>query len=153
MSQILIFTIAFLFDLLAWNKNGSVSALELECGTNTSSYCPGDLINITCTVNSVVMRWWIFEDGSDQESSHSPYSLVFYHNDHLGDVPKTIETNSTKFTAKLVREDSQRNASALWFKFTQEMNGTTIRCERVDDFVDKTCRFFSYGKRNKLNCI
>lgn len=145
MSQTLIFTIAFLFGLLAWNKNWSVS-LELECGTNTSSYCPGDLINITCAVNSIVLRW-IFEDGSGQEIS---LPLSFYRNDHVGDVPKTSQTNSTKFTAKLVREDSQRNASALWFKFTQEMNDTTIRCERVDEPVYMTCRFFSYGKHNKL---
>lgn len=101
MSQTLIFTIAFLFGLLAWNKNWSVS-LELECGTNTLSYCPGDLINITCAVNSIVLRW-IFEDGSGQEIS---LPLSFYRNDHVGDVPKTSQTNSTKFTAKLVREDS-----------------------------------------------
>ena len=71
MSQILIFTIAFLFSLLAWTKNGSVS-LEPECGTNTSRYCPGDLINIgTNTAKRIVQPPEVGQHGSISQANNT----------------------------------------------------------------------------------
>ena len=81
-------------------------------------------IKITCTVNS---------DGGFLKTAvhilHILWSFIIMIISVM--IQKQLKLNSTKFTAKLVREDSQRNASALWFKFTQEMNGTTIRCETL----------------------
>lgn len=117
--------------LVLWNMFSY--SLELKCGESLN-YCPEELVNITCAVNSTVFRW-IIEDRIQTRI------LFFTVSDDVG-----ATKLSGPFSTILVKKENPEKRAVLLFSYAEEMNGTTVICENVVDAVSSRCSFFSYGK-------
>lgn len=116
---------------MLWNRFSY--SLELEC-EGAMNYCPEELVNLTCAINSTVFRWII----KDRIQTRI---LFFTVSDDVGTTKL-----SGPFSAVLVRKGKPEKKSILFFFFTEEMNGTTVICENVINAVSRRCSFFSYSK-------
>lgn len=120
---------------LRWITVCGAVALDLECGTSFK-YCPEQRVSMTCAANVTVLRWTIQDDNAEKT-----HRLFFTITDHVGDDPKY----AGPFSARLIGNKSKLLESSLSFTYKEDLNDTTVTCERVDVPALDSCSVFSHG--------
>lgn len=112
--------------------------LNLECGQSLK-YCPEQQVNLTCAIiNATVLRWIIQDDNAETTQ------LFFTIKDDVGDDPK----HRGPFTGRVIGNKTHLLESSLSFTYEEELNNTTVTCERVDVYELDSCSVFGYGMHN-----
>ena len=135
-----IIIILFCLVLLVSENMFELSGQELQCNEPHSvPLCPGDVIISTCRIQSPVLLWNIETEGAN-------YEIDFTVKNNIGDMESdgAFSANLTKHYPDPSIDVSE---SILQFKFTTELNGTTIICPNLfNQSLSADCVIGNSGK-------